>query len=336
MGKYKPNTIQSLPSNQSMTRDGAHKGNYVLRGLEPKAWRVKPGTFELITDPEDTLTDQQIQRAQALRVADNGTGLARVRTNGGDAARKEGVDAPFARRHRPRPCAEEHVEGLCSDFAACVEVGVRKYSGPSVYFHCKTMDRFKSLGYQVHSAIEDERFRELLYATLVSWGMHDMKGAKMPDFATFTEGLKACAPEIHRLSDYEIVNLREEDVDHVIDRLWPLITRLPGSVTKSKLVANSKLVHHLLPCLVPPIDRENSGKFFGYTQQDFQRDQAAILRSLFPRFVFIAKRMQPVLASFDYSGFNSSPTKVIDNAIIGYVQKNLKAKGRHPRKKGAA
>lgn len=44
-----------------MTRDGSQVGNYVKRGRQPKAWRVGPGKFELIDDPEDILRAKDMQ-----------------------------------------------------------------------------------------------------------------------------------------------------------------------------------------------------------------------------------------------------------------------------------
>lgn len=51
-GNFTPSTINTVPSNQSMTRDGAEMGNYVMNGVAAMAWRVARGQFELIDDPE--------------------------------------------------------------------------------------------------------------------------------------------------------------------------------------------------------------------------------------------------------------------------------------------
>lgn len=51
-GRFAPNSITTIPSNRSMTRDGKKQGDYVKKGQDPKAWRVGPGEFELIDDPE--------------------------------------------------------------------------------------------------------------------------------------------------------------------------------------------------------------------------------------------------------------------------------------------
>ena len=49
--QFSVNTIRTVPANQSMSRDGKDKGNYVLRGAEPKAFRLDDGLYELIDDP---------------------------------------------------------------------------------------------------------------------------------------------------------------------------------------------------------------------------------------------------------------------------------------------
>jgi hypothetical protein len=49
--RFRPNTVRTVPANQSISRDGKEKGNYVLRGTEPKAFRLGDGLYELIDDP---------------------------------------------------------------------------------------------------------------------------------------------------------------------------------------------------------------------------------------------------------------------------------------------
>lgn len=214
----------------------------------------------------------------------------------------------------------ERIEKLCKDFITYIRIGEQKYDGPSVYFHLRTVDTFQKLGSSVSRAAKDQCFCELLYATLVSWGMHDLKGAKMPDFESFVNGIAKQSSNIETLSRYQITRLSEEDIPSIVNNIWKLIVALPGSVTKSKLVANSKLLHHLLPQSVPPIDRVNIGLFFGYDPADFQNNVEDKFKLIFPQMISIAQRVKSTLDSFPYAGFNSSPTKVIDNAIIGFVK----------------
>ena len=50
-GLFATNTVTAVPSNQSMTKDGREKGDYIKKGQAAKAWRVGGGKFELIDDP---------------------------------------------------------------------------------------------------------------------------------------------------------------------------------------------------------------------------------------------------------------------------------------------
>ena len=65
LGPYTPNSINTIPSNQSITRDGKEIGNYVKHGRDPKAWRVGRGEFQLVVDPDDDEATQETERLRA-------------------------------------------------------------------------------------------------------------------------------------------------------------------------------------------------------------------------------------------------------------------------------
>ena len=69
MGPYTPNSINTIPSNRSIARDGKQVGNYVKNGQEPKAWRVGPGEFQLVIDPDDDPATQDAERRRAQAYA---------------------------------------------------------------------------------------------------------------------------------------------------------------------------------------------------------------------------------------------------------------------------
>ena len=69
MGPYTPNSINTIPSNGSMARDGKQVGNYVKNGQEAKAWRVGPGEFQLVVDPDDDAATQDAERRRARAYA---------------------------------------------------------------------------------------------------------------------------------------------------------------------------------------------------------------------------------------------------------------------------
>lgn len=69
LGAYTPNTIGTVPSNASMTRDGKQIGDYVKHGRDAQAWRVGPGKFRLIVDPADASSRRNAERLRAKAYA---------------------------------------------------------------------------------------------------------------------------------------------------------------------------------------------------------------------------------------------------------------------------
>ena len=64
-GRFSPNTVSVLPYNGSISGEGNGIGDFVKRGVEPKAWRVGRGKFELVVDPDDSTDRQNTQRELA-------------------------------------------------------------------------------------------------------------------------------------------------------------------------------------------------------------------------------------------------------------------------------
>jgi len=69
--------------------------------------------------------------------------------------------------------------------------------------------------------------------------------------------------------------------------------------------------------LVAPMDRGYTQKFFQWHNPQFQYDQARKFRVIFHAFVDVARAVRP--SQFVTGGWNSSPTKVLDNAVVGFV-----------------
>ena len=82
-------------------------------------------------------------------------------------------------------------------------------------------------------------------------------------------------------------------------------------------MAGTKALHHILPDLVVPVDRTYTQKFFGWHNPEFQYGQADVFCRSFEAFVEIARGANP--AQYVGAGWNSSRTKVIDNAIVGML-----------------
>jgi hypothetical protein len=218
----------------------------------------------------------------------------------------------------------ERGQDLAANFAHYLSEFERRsvFGGPSVHFHVRAIER-RLTHDNVRSAIADDELLELIYAMLTSWGMHRMgpKGAKLVDFAPFRESIRRQAEILEELEPFVITDL--DDVDGVVDKTWRAISgaRLSGSATQ--VVAGTKALHHLLPDLIPPVDREYTIRFFHENKMMNMGDEAAF-KEVYPALAEIASRARDNLKVNDRSPMNTSPTKILDNAIIGYVWSKLK------------
>ena len=88
-------------------------------------------------------------------------------------------------------------------------------------------------------------------------------------------------------------------------------------------MTGTKALHHLLPELVPPIDRTYTIRFF-HQNTTMPRGDEDAFREVYPALVEIAARAGDHLKVNNRSPMNTSRTKIIDNAIIGYVWDKLK------------
>lgn len=102
--------------------------------------------------------------------------------------------------------------------------------------------------------------------------------------------------------------------------LWRLIDGLEIVDNQAKLVSSSKALHHLLPDLVPPIDRMYTQEFFLFHPPEFQYGQQQVFAEIWDGFVRIARTVDP--ASYVGDGWRTSRSKVIDNAIVAYVRRD--------------
>ena len=175
----------------------------------------------------------------------------------------------------------------------------------------------------MQSAIADEELLELIYAMLTSWGMHRMgpKGAKLVDFEPFCTGIRKQSALLEELEPLVITDV--DGVDAVADKIWHAVSSARLSASGTQIVAGTKTLHHLLPDLIPPIDRTYTIRFFHENTLMPKGDEDAF-KEVYPALVDIASRAGDHLRVNDRSPMNTSRTKIVDNAIIGYVWGKLK------------
>lgn len=220
---------------------------------------------------------------------------------------------------------------LISDFGRFVDTfeANRQFSGPSVYFHVKTLMVLQSHQCAVDT-LADESFFDYLYATLASWGLHRMGPGKtkLCDITKLRSSFLQQRPRIEQLQSLRIEDLGDDDVDEVAAFIWDIIRELRVGVGETLLVANSKALHHLLPQLVPPIDRNYTLMFFVGRPYVYRGRDGDYFRALFPLFREIAARCRADIESriqTPWEGMNTSVTKVIDNAVLGFTPMHISA-----------
>lgn len=253
--------------------------------------------------------------------ASAGTGMT-ARAGAGTAA-----DAPasaggrLSRRTLER--ARSNVEDLVRDFDRYLAVFERSrlFTGPSLYFHERAIAARRCHA-SPRSLLADVHFLEYVYAVLPSWGMHRMgaSAAKVTEFSQFVASLRSVAPAIGDLWPLRITTLAPADVQDVGRRVWTVIAAVRASASETQIVAGSKTLHHVLPDLLPPIDRQYTLMFFAGHKTMTAGDEQAFA-AWFPLLAEIARRCQPTIdaaaARGDYMA--TSPAKVIDNAIVGFA-----------------
>jgi hypothetical protein len=104
------------------------------------------------------------------------------------------------------------------------------------------------------------------------------------------------------------------------EHLWRLIDGIHVVENQARLVALSKTLHHVLPDLLPPIDRMYTQEFFGFHSPEFQYGQQRVFGQIWLHYVEIARAVHP--ATYVGPGWRTSRSKVIDNAIVAYVHRS--------------
>jgi hypothetical protein len=244
--------------------------------------------------------------------------------------------AGLSEKRRSRYAAK--VSDLVSslDEARATFLSTATFGGPSLYFHLESL-RARESG-------DAGRLAEMIYATLVAWGMHRMGpgGAKMTSFTVFRDSFEGALEAARPLSE-----VTPEQMD---EQRWELLAAVFRTIKVMAsgpiLVGNSKVMAHMLPRLVPPVDRQYTLRFLGEANglqnvalrgSDWQwqllRDA---LEGFFYRvaeskeFVAAARRWQfePRSLDGDQRCWETSGMKIVDNLVIGRVYPDVLAERR--------
>lgn len=146
------------------------------------------------------------------------------------------------------------------------KVNVASFGGPSAYFHQRAIA-------ECQTCFLSNEHIEMVYATLVAWGMHRAGngGAKMPMYSDFHDSIMRVSQILQKYQNTKIESVSANNIGQVIADLSDICfgpNAVKGSTTNSKLVSASKILAHILPNLVPPMDRQYTIRFFNKRRQN--------------------------------------------------------------------
>ena len=233
------------------------------------------------------------------------------------AIQKRDISSPRVQKSK---VLAERFDGVIAEFSICLDVYDRQVpfvKNGQYSWHRATIDRRRGFP-NVLDAITDEIFLDDLYETLHMWGIGRRASLLVPR-DEFAECLLLASNDISSFQSLRIDD-PQLDSDHIARELWRLINSLGVVKNISRIVPGTKTLHHLLPDLVPPMDRAWTGTFFKWSATAPQYEQEKTFIETFSRYAEIARATK--LESYVGKGWRTSISKLLDNAIIGYCKIN--------------
>lgn len=210
---------------------------------------------------------------------------------------------------------------------------LNEFGGPSIYFHAQCIKK-------QHTLFLSNRHIELIYATLASWGMHRMGDpkttkTKLHEFREFKDSIICSKSVLRELTEIEYTGIDENDYLSLIKGLKGVYSKLMVSISNATIVGHSKTLAHILPNLIPPIDRQHTIRFFTQDKSDFFSRNGKYrlvqvpngLDAQFDLFAEICQKMKKLFEQADRKmftlnpdTFNTSYPKIMDNLIMAFVK----------------
>lgn len=207
------------------------------------------------------------------------------------------------------------------------------FGGPCVYFHRECLRA-------ADTAFLSVRHIEMLYATLAAWGMHRMGRAdktktKLTDWEQFSASISANAARLEEFRSHRMLDAAPNQYLDAVAHLRPVYETLALTVSDATVVVNSKALHHILPELIPPIDRQYTIRFLRQAPDQWRDShgkwrlislpagidaQFRLFRDTCGELKRLADRVDPALFEEQRRHHAVPAPKALDNAIVNYVR----------------
>jgi hypothetical protein len=223
-----------------------------------------------------------------------------------------------------KPVIEERLPDLSASFREYVEVFLKKgpFSDSQLRSHLRALEARASFS-SAADALSNSDFAVTIRDVLRDWGV-GTRGSELVPIEVFRAELQKIAARIGSLEQLRIDDVAPQ-APEVASRVWSLIDSMclvtkDGKSVRNRVVSGSKALHHVLPKLVFPIDREYTQTFFGWHNPEFQNNPRDCFALIFVSLADVANKIKPT--HLVGTGWMSSPAKILDNAIVGYCVKH--------------
>ncbi len=210
---------------------------------------------------------------------------------------------------------------------------LKEFGGPSIYFHVQTIK-------EQETSFLSDRHIEMIYATLTSWGMHRMGDpentkAKLVEYNYFKQSILSCKKRLDEYISFNIDSCTQQEYIECLNGIDDIYSALNISISDATIVAHSKTLAHLLPNLIPPIDRQYTVRFFTQDNKNFftgagnyklvnlpsgMAAQLSDFKKYCARIKALFDRCDHNMFKIDKNSFNTSYPKIMDNIIMAYVK----------------
>ena len=219
------------------------------------------------------------------------------------------------RQDRIRLIVDDRVSALCREFPHLVERFEKAgpFNASQLSWHHRAIERRREMT-SIEATVRDTDFLRFLWNTLEAWGMN-ARAARLADRRDFQRAVLGHTTAFVRLQELKIGTLGVS-APQIANDLWTLIDAIPVTESKNPIVGGTKALHHLLPDLVPPMDRTYTQVFFHWDVMQFQQKPRIVFSDMFCYFARIAAVVEP--EKYVGPGWRTSATKVLDNAVVAF------------------
>jgi len=151
----------------------------------------------------------------------------------------------------------------------------------------------------------------------------------------FRQSILSHRERLHQFCALRMDECTEDQYEKYIDDLGHIYRTLRVSISEATIVAHSKTLAHIIPNLIPPIDRQYTVRFFTQDNKQFFTSsgkfrpvnlphginpQFADFKNYCCRIKRIFDRSDRHLFTIDKETFNTSYPKIMDNLIMAFVK----------------